>query len=65
MHPLVHAMRLATADEAKTIMEEAEKWYSTTIMWSSAGFAAKTAVAEYIANQRGLTLYEAHLKRKN
>ena len=49
---------LATAEDAKIILKEANDWIKDTIMWNESKCAAKMAVAEYIANKQNLTLYK-------
>jgi len=55
-------MRLATTEEADAIKYEARAWLATTEMWTDSPSIARSAVAEFIANSRDLTLYSIHLK---
>jgi hypothetical protein len=63
--------RLATEQESEEIVERARTWGESAggyFMFESAKSACLVAVAEFLANQRGLTLYEAKpsfLRRKD
>lgn len=51
---------LADDDQARTFLEKAWYWFSDRdgeVMFEDCGTTVRTAVAEYIANQEGLTLY--------
>jgi hypothetical protein len=57
-------LRMTTAEEALAITDQAKAWLATTTMWHDApNWLIAAAVAEFIANGLGLTLYEAHLKK--
>lgn len=53
---------LAPSSMADKFLSQAKKWMSENltahIMWNNARPTAASAVAEYIANQQGYTLYE-------
>lgn len=49
---------LCNKEEAKKYRAIAEEWYKTTCMWNDDHVGAVTAVAEYLANQDGKTIYE-------
>lgn len=53
-------LKTATPDEATVIYNEVKKWFESSpasTHFSDAAAIAVVAVAEYIANSRGLTLY--------
>ena len=55
-------MRHATKEEADVIWEKVEAWWKDApagCMFNSAKSTAKVAVAEFLANQDGVTLYES------
>lgn len=49
---------LATDELAICFQNEAQTFLDRSGRWNDVNFAAKTAVAEYIANQKGFTLYK-------
>ena len=53
---------LASEKTRERYLERARQWqkrnYAAKVMWDSCSSAARTAVAEYIANQDGYTIYE-------
>ena len=52
--------REANEEEAKQVWGEVAAWWKASgWRWRDAAFAAQTAVAEFVANSKGLTLYEA------
>lgn len=54
---------LATHEEGEAILLEAKNWsVACRYLFNNARTAAVGAVAEYIANQRGLTLYAERVK---
>jgi len=55
-------LQLATHEQGERIFAEANEWFAPAkYIWNDAKTPALTAVAEYIANQRGLTLYTSRL----
>jgi len=53
----VCSVRLATKEQRSEIYNQAEQWaQKTPARFGAARYDAKSAVAEYIANQQGLTL---------
>ena len=53
--------RNATEEEGREIFREATKWFENApaaSMFGSCTGITKSSVAEYIANQQGLTLYK-------
>lgn len=50
-------MRLTTDKEAVQYFAAAQTWIATKAIFRDAKFVATSAVAEYIANQNGHTLY--------
>lgn len=52
-------LKLCTDAEGAEYISKAYEWLETTTQWSSVKGAARTAVAEYLANQDGKTLYTA------
>ena len=58
-------MELMTEKQADEILEMAKDWLENTnakVIFANSKYAAYTAVAEYIANQKGLTLYKGSAK---
>ena len=54
-------MKLATIEKAEEIHNKAKDWLDNSpsaVMFGSSKTVAKLAVAEFLANQEGLTLYE-------
>ena len=59
-------MKMCTDYGAKQYMDEAERWLGTTNgLWGSVKSSAKSAVAEYLANQDGFTLYEGRADKSH
>lgn len=55
-------MTKATQAERDEAWEQAKRWFAEHgLMWHDAKYAALSAVAEYILNQRELSLWEPHL----
>ena len=55
-------MRLATTEESELLLKEAQRWCEATNgIFSSTSFTVKLAVAEFLANQQGLTLYHSRV----
>lgn len=52
-------MKLATEEQGATYLGIARSWLEATTQWSSSKSAALSAVAEYVANHNGHTLYES------
>lgn len=51
-------LQLVTEIQGWYFLDCAEQWYKhARSMWDS-GFAVKSAIAEYLANENGLTLYK-------
>ncbi len=52
-------LKLANDAEALDFSQRVDRWWENggKVMFESAGFVAKMAVAEYMANLDGLTLY--------
>jgi nucleoid-associated protein YejK len=48
---------LASESQAKQIRQAADDYMATTTMWNETYYAVHAGIAEYIANQHGLTLY--------
>lgn len=53
-------LKLVTEAQGEQIANIVREWYRAggKIMFEDASFTARAAVGEYIANQKGLTLYE-------
>lgn len=52
----------ASDEKCREYLDRARQWmdenFTANRMWHSSTYAARTAVAEYIANQDGYTIYE-------
>jgi hypothetical protein len=53
-------LKLATKEESEAFCDEARRWQNAggKCMWDDAGSSQMAAIAEYLANQKGLTLFE-------
>lgn len=54
-------MKLASPTEVTEALKIANEWWNDTgkIMWSDSGYAARSAVMEFVLNQMGLTAYRS------
>ena len=58
-------MKLMTEKQADEILGIAKDWIENTnanVVFANSKYTAYTAVAEYIANQKGLTLYKGSVR---
>lgn len=57
-------MRISTDKESDEIWKEVEFWYKRggRFMFEDNSMGAKAAIAEYLANQKGFTLFESKTK---
>ena len=53
---------MASKEEAEKYFETVDVWFATTVMWNDAKYCARTAVAEFLANKDGKTVYECMTK---